>query len=80
MSTRFLSLHFRPVSDAVDFENAIKTSRYTGDHILDQGTGGAMQRTVLAVIRRALDKDMTIFKLDGHIRRERYAPAFPSVQ
>src|ERR671926_103230 len=65
------SLQLRAVPDALDLEALLESLRDAVDHVRDQGPRQAVQRAVLAALRRARDEDLVVLFLDLHAQRNR---------
>ena len=64
------ALLLNTVANAVDFELFLKAFRYTHDHVVDKGTGEAVQRTVLFVVVRTCNNNLSALHSDVHARLE----------
>ena len=52
-----LAIHRGAIADALDFQILLEAVGHTDDHVAEQRAGQAVQRAVLALVVRALDRD-----------------------
>ena len=64
-----LALHLRPVANADDLEVLREAGGRSDDHVVDERTGEAVQRTVALIIARTLDGENTVVLLEDHVLR-----------